>query len=66
VTLFSCTSPREICDYGLQTQIVSPLLDRFFYRRGFEPEAISAIPLAAVREAVLERLGAGAAAQAGR
>jgi heptosyltransferase-2 len=66
VTLFSCTSPWEICDYGLQTQIVSPLLDRFFYRRGFEPEAISAIPLAAVREAVLERLGAGAAAQAGR
>jgi hypothetical protein len=34
VTLFTCTSPWEIYDYGIQTKIVSPLLSEFFYKRG--------------------------------
>src|SRR5258706_2220331 len=32
VTLFTCTSPWEIHDYGIQNKIVSPLLAEFFYR----------------------------------
>jgi heptosyltransferase-2 len=56
VTLFTCTSPWEIHDYGLQRKIVSPLLKEFFYQRGFDERATSAIPLEDVATAVLERL----------
>ena len=34
VTLFNCTSPWEIYDYGIQKKVVSPLLEEFFYRAG--------------------------------
>ena len=34
VTLFTCTSPWEIYEYGIQKKIVSPLLEEFFYKRG--------------------------------
>src|SRR6187399_289799 len=33
VSLFNCTSPWEIYDYGLLTKIISPLLEEFFYKR---------------------------------
>lgn len=62
VTLFNCTSPWEIYDYGVQTKIVSPLLERFFYKRGFDEAATTAIRLDDVFEAVMERLQAGAPA----
>ena len=45
VTIFNCTSPWEIHDYGLQTKIVSPLLGEFFYKRGLDPRATSAVGL---------------------
>jgi heptosyltransferase-2 len=45
VTIFNCTSPWEIHDYGLQEQVISPRLAEFFYRRDFEPAATHAIPL---------------------
>lgn len=56
VTLFNCTSPWEIYDYGLQTQLVSPLLEEFFYKRHFDPRARSAISFEQVLEAVLAQL----------
>jgi heptosyltransferase-2 len=56
VTLFNCTSPWEIYDYGIQRKIVSPLLERFFYQRGFDPAATSAISVDEVFEAVLAAL----------
>jgi ADP-heptose:LPS heptosyltransferase len=56
VTLFNCTSPWEIYDYGLQTKIVSPLLERFFYKRGDDREAMTAIRIEDVYEAVMKRL----------
>ena len=56
VTLFTCTSPWEIHDYGLQRKIVSPLLKEFFYKRGFDERATSAITLEEVATAVLEQL----------
>jgi hypothetical protein len=43
VSLFTCTSPWEIYDYGLQTKVVSPLLGIFFYKRGFDRCATTAI-----------------------
>jgi heptosyltransferase II len=56
VTLFNCTSPWEIYDYGLQTQLISPLLERFFYKRDFDVAATTAIRLEDVFDAVMERL----------
>jgi len=54
VTIFNCTSPWEIFGYGLQTKIVSPLMEEFFYKRGFDPRATTAIPLSDVRAAILK------------
>jgi hypothetical protein len=56
VTIFNCTSPWEICDYGLQTKIVSPVLGEFFYKRGIDPRATSAIGLQEVLAAVMDKL----------
>jgi heptosyltransferase-2 len=56
VSLFTCTSPWEIYDYGLQTKIVSPLLGDFFYQRGFDLRATTAISLGAVFDATIEQL----------
>src|SRR5205807_2602494 len=42
VTLFTCTSPWEIYGYGLQRKIVSPLLEEFFYKRGYDKRATTA------------------------
>jgi heptosyltransferase-2 len=56
VTIFNCTSPWEIYDYGLQRQITSPLLAEFFFKRGLDNRAVSAIPCAEVLEAALAQL----------
>jgi heptosyltransferase II len=56
VTLFNCTSPWEIHDYGLQTKLISPRLAEFFYKRTFDAEATAAIGLDEVLQAVLHRL----------
>lgn len=58
VSLFNCTSPWEIHDYGLQRKIVSPLIKEFFYKRGFAERATTAITLEDVTAAVLEQLDA--------
>jgi heptosyltransferase II len=55
VSLFTCTSPWEICGYGLQTKIVSPLLEEFFYKRGFDSRATEAIGLEEVYEATIRQ-----------
>jgi hypothetical protein len=56
VTLFTCTSPWEIHDYGLQTKIVSPLLEEFFYKRGRDVRATTAIGVQEVFDAVIAEL----------
>ena len=56
VSLFNCTSPWEIYDYGIQTKLVSPLLDQFFYKRTFNEAATAAIRLEEVFDAVIDRL----------
>jgi heptosyltransferase-2 len=57
VALFSCTSPWEIYDYGILTKIISPLLGEFFYKRGFDPRATTAISPDSVLNAVLQAAG---------
>jgi heptosyltransferase-2 len=56
VTLFTCTSPWEIYDYELQKKIISPLLGEFFYQRGYNQRATSAISVSEVKEAVMSQL----------
>jgi heptosyltransferase II len=56
VTLFNCTSPWEIHDYGLQEKVVSPLLEEFFYKRGYDDRATTAITVEEVFEAVINQL----------
>jgi heptosyltransferase-2 len=58
VTLFTCTSAWEIYDYGIQTKIVSPLLKEFFYKRGYDERATTAITVDEVFNAVMTQLGA--------
>jgi heptosyltransferase-2 len=56
VSLFTCTSPWEIHGYGIQEKIVSPLLEEFFYQRGYEERATTAITVEEVFEAVMAQL----------
>ena len=56
VTLFTCTSPWEIYDYGIQQKIVSPLFEEFFYKRGQDRRATTAISVEEVETAVLTQL----------
>ena len=62
VTLFTCTSPWEIYDYGIQTKIASPLLEQFFYKRGYDERATTAISIDEVFEAVMTQLEAASVA----
>jgi ADP-heptose:LPS heptosyltransferase len=62
VTIFNCTSPWEIHDYGLQQKIVSPLMAEFFYKRGMDERATHAVPLEQVFDAVMAKLALPAAA----
>jgi heptosyltransferase II len=64
VSIFNCTSPWEIYDYGLQTKLVSPLLGEFFYQRGMDPRATRAISLDCVYAATVEQLNLMASASA--
>ncbi len=58
VALFTCTSPWEIYDYGIQKKIVSPLLEEFFYKRGYDERATTAISVDEVFDAVMSQLEA--------
>jgi heptosyltransferase II len=60
VTLFTCTSPWEIYDYGVQNKIVSPLLEKFFYKRGYDGRATTTISVDEVFESVMVQLEATA------
>jgi ADP-heptose:LPS heptosyltransferase len=60
VTLFNCTSPWEIYDYRIQKKVVSPLLEQFFYQRGYDRRATTAITVDKVFSAVMAQLDASA------
>jgi len=42
VTLFTCTSPWEIYDYGIQKRSFRLFLEEFFYKRGYDHRATTA------------------------
>ena len=48
ITLFICTSPWEIHDYGIQKKIISPLLGEFFYKRVNDRRATTSIAVTQV------------------
>ena len=56
VSLFTCTSPWEIYNYGIQEKIISPLLEEFFYQRGYDDRATTAISVDEVFGAVVAQL----------
>lgn len=56
VSIFTCTSPAEIYDYGRTVKIISPLLDRAFYRREYIKDAVEAISLESIYESVKKLL----------
>ena len=56
VSIFTCTSPWEIYGYGLQEKVVSPLLEKFFYQRGYDKRATEAIPMEVIADAVTRQL----------
>jgi ADP-heptose:LPS heptosyltransferase len=64
VTLFTCTSPWEIYDYGIQIKLVSPLLEKFFYQRRYDRCATTAISVDQVKTAVMAQLDAAIPAAA--
>ena len=57
VSIFTCTSPAEIYDYGRTVKIISPLLERAFYCREYIKEAVDAISLESVYKAVKAMIG---------
>lgn len=56
ITLFTCTSPWEIYDYGVQTKLVSPLLEEFFYKRGYDERATTSISVDQVFDALMAQV----------
>src|SRR5437016_671059 len=58
VSIFTCTSPWEIYGYGLQEKIISVLLKKFFYKRGYDARATEAISVDEVFSAVMNQLSA--------
>ncbi len=50
ISIFTCTSPWEIYDYGLLTKVISPKLSEYFYRRDFVDDAVRCISLGHVEE----------------
>jgi hypothetical protein len=65
VTLFTCTSPWEIYEYGVQKKIVSPLLAEFFYKRGYDERAATAISVDEVFQALMGQLQGAAVSNRG-
>jgi ADP-heptose:LPS heptosyltransferase len=56
VSLFTCTSPWEIYDYAVQKKVISPLLSEFFYKRGYDRRATTAITVEEVVDAIMGQL----------
>ncbi len=44
VTFFICTSAAEIYDYGLMTKLISPDLEKNWYRKDYDVKATQSIP----------------------
>ena len=56
IALFNCTPPNEIYDYGRMVKIISPIWKKHFFSKTFSVEAIRAIPVSKVLQAVKQTL----------
>jgi len=56
VALFNCTSPSEIYDYGCLIKIESPKLKKYFYKKEYSKEAVEAIKIGLVLNAIKKLL----------
>jgi ADP-heptose:LPS heptosyltransferase len=56
VTIYICTSPWEIHDYGLQQKLVSGKLGDYFYSRYHDPASSTSVPLLDVYRAATQML----------
>ncbi|MAH03901.1 hypothetical protein CMI39_03905 [Candidatus Pacearchaeota archaeon] len=56
VILFNCTPPQEIYGYNMVIKIISPLLEKYMYKKSRDFEAISAINVGNVYNAVIKNL----------
>ncbi len=57
LTIFTCTSPWEICDYGIQKKVISTRLNEYFYKRHLDINATTCIALLDVYRETLNHLG---------
>ena len=57
VSIFTCTSPWEVYDYGRMTKIVSPLLKKGYYKRTYLRDVVDTVKVEDVFRAVLQRAG---------
>ncbi len=48
ISLFTCTSPAEIYSYNLMWKVISPELEKYWYRRDFDISATQSISLESV------------------
>ena len=56
LSIFQCTSPWEIYGYGLQKKVISPLLERYFYKRSFDKRAVTSISVDKIYQEVIEHM----------
>jgi ADP-heptose:LPS heptosyltransferase len=56
VALFTRTSSWEIYDYGIKKEVVSPVVEEFFYKRAYDKRTTTAISADEVEVAVLMQL----------
>lgn len=52
VGIFTCTSPNEVYDYKRMVKVISPLWKEAFYSRKYIPEAVEAVSVEKVYNAV--------------
>lgn len=45
IATFICTPPQEIYGYGILTKVISPELQKYWYRRDYDPNAANTIKL---------------------
>lgn len=56
LSIFICTSPWEIYDYGLLKKVVSPQLERYFYKRSYNEDATTSIDVDLVYNEVINHI----------
>lgn len=62
VAIFTCTSPYEIHGYDRMIKVISPFLEKCFYRQAYDPKTVEAVTLDDVFTAfqsLMKRYGSG-------